>query len=47
MGASALDAPPEDDPRLKEQLTEMVRMLLAGARAIGEATGPAQPNHGS
>jgi AcrR family transcriptional regulator len=41
MGASALDAPPEDDPRLKEQLTEMVRMLLAGARAIGEASGAA------
>jgi hypothetical protein len=39
MGASALDAPPEDDPRLKQELSEMVRMLLAGARAMGEAAG--------
>lgn len=37
MGASALDAPPEDDQRLKHELSEMVRMLLAGARAMGEA----------
>lgn len=39
MGASALDAPPEDDQRLKQELSEMVRMLLAGARAMGEAAG--------
>jgi TetR/AcrR family transcriptional regulator, fatty acid biosynthesis regulator len=34
MGASAMDLPRDQDPRLIDELTEMVRMLLAGARAL-------------
>ena len=36
MGATAIDAPPERDPELIEELSLMVRMILAGARALGE-----------
>jgi AcrR family transcriptional regulator len=41
MGASAMDVPPDEDPRLIEELTDMVRMLLAGARALQKADGAA------
>lgn len=36
MGATAIDAPPERDPELIEELSLMVRMILAGARALAE-----------
>ena len=32
MGASAMDSPADRDPELIEQLVEMVRMILVGAR---------------
>ncbi len=35
MGATAMDSPPEKDPELVDQMTQMVRMILAGARAVG------------
>lgn len=34
MGATAMDSPPEKDPELIDQMTQMVRMILAGARAM-------------
>lgn len=40
MGASAIDTPRSEDARLIEELTEMVRMLLAGARAMRRPTQP-------
>ncbi len=33
MGATAMDSPPERDAELIAQLTQMVRMIIAGARA--------------
>lgn len=33
-GASAMDLPPEKDPELVEQLSEMVRMIITGSRAM-------------
>lgn len=36
MGATAIDAAPERDPELIEELSLMVRMILAGARALAE-----------
>ncbi|MFN7783764.1 MAG: HTH-type transcriptional repressor FabR [Lysobacterales bacterium] len=36
MGATAIDAPPDRDPELIEELSLMVRMILAGARALAE-----------
>ncbi|WP_460764699.1 HTH-type transcriptional repressor FabR [Lysobacter fragariae] len=35
MGATALDLPPERDAELVDQLTQMVRMIIVGARALG------------
>ncbi|MEH6422254.1 HTH-type transcriptional repressor FabR [Pseudomonas sp. CGJS7] len=34
MGATAMDMPREKDPELIEQMSTMVRMILAGARAM-------------
>lgn len=34
MGATAMDLPPERDPELIEQLSQMVRMIITGARAM-------------
>jgi AcrR family transcriptional regulator len=36
MGATAMDLPPEKDAELIEQLSQMVRMILTGSRAIAE-----------
>lgn len=37
VGAAAMDSPPERDAELIEQLSQMVRMILAGSRAISSA----------
>ncbi len=37
MGATAMDLPPEEDPQLVEQLSQMVRMIITGSRALSEA----------
>jgi AcrR family transcriptional regulator len=34
MGATALDLPPQRDPELIAQLTELVRMIIAGSRTM-------------
>lgn len=34
MGGSALDQPPEKDPELIDQLSQMLRMIITGARTI-------------
>jgi len=34
MGATAVDLPPEKDPELIEQLTQMLRMIITGARTL-------------
>jgi len=34
IGATAMDLPPAQDPQLIEQLTQMVRMILTGSRAM-------------
>ncbi len=34
MGATAMDLPPEKDPELINQMSQMVRMIITGARAI-------------
>lgn len=36
-GASAMDSPPERDPELIEQLSEMLRMIITGSRAMAKA----------
>lgn len=36
MGATAMDLPPERDPELVDQLSQMVRMIITGARALTE-----------
>jgi len=36
MGATAMDMPREKDPELIEQMSAMVRMILAGSRAMAE-----------
>ncbi|RZA28106.1 MAG: TetR family transcriptional regulator, partial [Lysobacteraceae bacterium] len=36
-GASAMDMPPEKDPELIEQLSQMLRMIITGSRAMAEA----------
>lgn len=36
MGATAMDLPPEKDPELVEQLSQMVRMIITGSRALTE-----------
>lgn len=36
IGASAMDLPPERDAELIRQLTEMVRMIIAGSRAVAQ-----------
>ena len=36
MGAMAMDLPPEKDAELIDQLSQMVRMILTGSRAIAE-----------
>jgi len=38
MGAAAMDSPPERDVELIAQLTQMVRMILAGSRAISSSS---------
>ncbi|KER85269.1 TetR family transcriptional regulator [Xanthomonas arboricola pv. celebensis] len=35
MGAVAMDSPPEKDPELIEQISQMLRMILTGARTLG------------
>ncbi|HBK45135.1 MAG TPA: HTH-type transcriptional repressor FabR [Xanthomonadaceae bacterium] len=35
MGATAMDLPPEKDPELIEQISQMLRMIITGARALG------------
>ena len=39
MGAAALDLPPEKDPELINQLSQMVRMIITGSRAIAAGRG--------
>jgi TetR/AcrR family transcriptional regulator, fatty acid biosynthesis regulator len=34
MGATAMDLPPEKDPELVEQLSDLVRMIIAGSRSM-------------
>ena len=34
MGATAMDSPPERDEELVDELTQMVRMIIAGARRV-------------
>lgn len=34
MGATAMDLPPEKDPELIEQISQMLRMIITGSRAI-------------
>ncbi|MEN5266871.1 HTH-type transcriptional repressor FabR [Stenotrophomonas rhizophila] len=34
MGATAVDLPPEKDPELIDQLTQMLRMIITGARTL-------------
>jgi AcrR family transcriptional regulator len=36
MGATAMDLPPEKDAELIDQLSQMVRMILTGSRALAE-----------
>jgi AcrR family transcriptional regulator len=36
MGATAMDLPPGRDPELVEQLSQMVRMIITGSRALSE-----------
>ena len=38
VGAAVMDSPRERDAELVEQLTQMVRMILAGSRAIASAS---------
>lgn len=40
MGATAMDSPPEQDAELIEQLSQMLRMIITGSRAIGAAERP-------
>ena len=35
MGATAMDMPPEKDAELVEQMSQMIRMILTGARGLG------------
>ncbi len=35
MGATAMDLPPERDPELVEQISQMLRMIITGARVLG------------
>ncbi len=37
MGATAMDLPPAKDPELVEQLSQMVRMIITGSRALTES----------
>jgi len=39
MGATAMDLPPERDDELVEQISQMLRMIIVGARALGAAEG--------
>ena len=39
MGATAMDLPPEKDPELIEQLSEMVRLIITGSRALASRGG--------
>ena len=34
MGAAAMDLPPEKDPELIEQISQMLRMIITGSRAL-------------
>ncbi|WP_454832987.1 HTH-type transcriptional repressor FabR [Pseudoxanthomonas wuyuanensis] len=38
MGATAMDMPPEKDEQLVEQISQMIRMILTGARALVNAS---------
>lgn len=40
MGATAVDLPTEKDPELIEQLSQMVRMIITGSRAIAAPLKP-------
>lgn len=37
MGATAMDLPPENDPKLVEQLSQMLRMIITGSRALAQS----------
>ena len=37
MGATAMDLPPENDPKLVEQLSHMLRMIITGSRARAQS----------
>jgi TetR/AcrR family transcriptional regulator, fatty acid biosynthesis regulator len=39
MGATAMDLPPEKDAELIEQLSEMVRLIITGSRALASRGG--------
>ncbi|PZU26803.1 MAG: TetR family transcriptional regulator, partial [Stenotrophomonas sp.] len=34
MGGSAIDLPEERDPELIEEMSQMIRMIITGARAL-------------
>jgi hypothetical protein len=34
MGAVAMDQPPERDPALIEEISQMLRMIITGARVL-------------
>jgi hypothetical protein len=35
MGGTAMDLPEEKDPELIEQMSQMIRMIITGARVLG------------
>jgi hypothetical protein len=37
MGAFAMDQPPERDPALIEQISQMLRMIITGSHALNRA----------
>ena len=45
MGASAMDLPPEKDPELIAEVSTMLRMIIVGARSLGQVnrTRPRRP----
>lgn len=40
MGATAMDLPPERDGELIDELSEMVRLILTGSRALASRSAP-------
>ncbi|MET0288263.1 MAG: HTH-type transcriptional repressor FabR [Pseudoxanthomonas sp.] len=39
MGAAAMDLPPEKDPELVEQISQMLRMIITGSRVLARHPG--------